>query len=83
LIVDHKEVSTKPVLAVNDLCKQYGATRAVDAISFTVEKNEIVGLLGPNGAGKTTTINIILGVLAPDSGTVHIDGVDLACASSA
>jgi ABC-2 type transport system ATP-binding protein len=82
LIVDHKKVSVKPVLAVNDLCKQYGATRAVDAISFTVEKNEIVGLLGPNGAGKTTTINMILGVLAPDSGTVHIDGVDLAASRS-
>ncbi|MGD1069155.1 MAG: ABC transporter ATP-binding protein [Bryobacteraceae bacterium] len=66
------------VLSVNHLRKQYGATLAVDAISFAVAKNEIVGLLGPNGAGKTTTINMILGVLEPDSGTVRIDGIDLA-----
>jgi ABC-2 type transport system ATP-binding protein len=66
------------VLSVTDLRKQYGATAAVDGISFAVHRNEIVGLLGPNGAGKTTTINMILGVLQPDSGVVRIDGVDLA-----
>jgi ABC-2 type transport system ATP-binding protein len=66
------------VLAVTNLRKQYGATVAVDALSFTVGRNEIVGLLGPNGAGKTTTINMILGVLEPDSGTVRIEDVDLA-----
>ena len=51
---------------------------AVDNISFEVKPNEIVGLLGPNGAGKTTTISVILGVLEPTSGTVTIDGIDLA-----
>jgi ABC-2 type transport system ATP-binding protein len=66
------------VLSVNELRKQYGATLAVDAISFAVRRHEIVGLLGPNGAGKTTTINMVLGVLEPDSGAVRIDGVDLA-----
>ena len=66
------------VLSVNQLRKQYSGAIAVDAISFTVAKNEIVGLLGPNGAGKTTTINMILGVLEPDSGSVRIDGIDLA-----
>jgi ABC-2 type transport system ATP-binding protein len=70
--------NVQPVLSVTSLRKQYGGTVAVDAISFTVRRNEIVGLLGPNGAGKTTTINMILGVLAPDSGTVQIDGIDLA-----
>ena len=50
----------------------------MDGISFEVGRNEIVGLLGPNGAGKTTTINMILGVLEPSSGTIHIEGVDLA-----
>ena len=65
-------------LAVRDLRKVYGATVAVDGISFEVARNEIVGLLGPNGAGKTTTINMILGVLAPDAGTIRIDGHDLA-----
>jgi ABC-2 type transport system ATP-binding protein len=52
--------------------------RAVDGISFTVKRNEIVGLLGPNGAGKTTTINMILGVLEPSSGSIHIEGIDVA-----
>jgi ABC-2 type transport system ATP-binding protein len=70
------------VLSVTDLRKQYGATAAVDGISFTVRRNEIVGLLGPNGAGKTTTINMILGVLEPDSGVVKIDGIDLAAQRS-
>ncbi|HLH19502.1 MAG TPA: ABC transporter ATP-binding protein [Bryobacteraceae bacterium] len=65
-------------LAVRDLRKIYGETVAVDGISFDVARNEIVGLLGPNGAGKTTTINMILGVLAPDAGTIRIDGYDLA-----
>lgn len=66
------------VLAVNDLCKSYGATVAVDHISFSVGRREIVGLLGPNGAGKTTTINMILGVLEPTAGAILIEGVDLA-----
>jgi ABC-2 type transport system ATP-binding protein len=66
------------VLSVFELSKRYGATLAVDNISFDVERNEIVGLLGPNGAGKTTTINMILGVLEPTSGTIQIRGIDLA-----
>jgi ABC-2 type transport system ATP-binding protein len=66
------------VLSVTNLRKQYGATVAVDTLSFTVGSNEIVGLLGPNGAGKTTTINMILGVLEPDSGSVRIEDMDLA-----
>jgi ABC-2 type transport system ATP-binding protein len=66
------------VLDVRDLRKAYGGTVAVDGISFEVRQGEIVGLLGPNGAGKTTTINMVLGVLAPDAGTIGIDGVDLA-----
>lgn len=66
------------VLAVEHLCKTYGGMVAVDRISFAVGRNEIVGLLGPNGAGKTTTINMVLGVLEPSGGTIHIDGVDLA-----
>ena len=50
----------------------------MDRVSFDVERNEIVGLLGPNGAGKTTTINMILGVLAADAGSIHIEGLDIA-----
>ncbi len=67
-----------PILAVEDLRKSYGAVEAVDGVSFRVAPGEIVGLLGPNGAGKTTTINMILGVLSPTSGTIRIDGLDLA-----
>ncbi len=75
-----------PVLSVRNLRKNYGAapsvdgvsTLAVDGVSFEVEPGEIVGLLGPNGAGKTTTIDILLGILAPSSGSVHIAGIDLA-----
>jgi ABC-2 type transport system ATP-binding protein len=66
------------VLSVANLRKNYGATVAVDAVSFEVGHGEIVGLLGPNGAGKTTTINMILGVLEPTSGSILIDGIDLA-----
>jgi ABC-2 type transport system ATP-binding protein len=66
------------VLSVTKLSKHYGDTVAVEGISFAVRRNEIVGLLGPNGAGKTTTINMILGVLEPDSGTVRIEDIDLA-----
>jgi ABC-2 type transport system ATP-binding protein len=67
-----------PVLSVEHLRKEYGAVVAVDNLSFAVAPNEILGLLGPNGAGKTTTINMILGVLAPTSGAITIDGCDLA-----
>src|SRR5215471_18047667 len=66
------------VLSVENLSKKYGGTIAVDGISFEVERNEIVGLLGPNGAGKTTTINMILGVLEPASGSIRIEGIDVA-----
>jgi ABC-2 type transport system ATP-binding protein len=68
----------EPVLEVRGLRKSYGATVAVDHVSFEVRPNEIVGLLGPNGAGKTTTINMVLGVLAPTDGTILVAGVDLA-----
>ena len=70
-------VTTTPVLSVSNLRKHYGSTVAVDDLSFSVGRHEIVGLLGPNGAGKTTTINMILGVLAPDSGSVRIEDIDI------
>ena len=66
------------VLTVSNLCKTYRDTRAVNGISFTVGKREIVGLLGPNGAGKTTTINMLLGVLAPTAGDITINNIPLA-----
>ena len=65
------------VLSVEALRRTYGETVAVDGLSFHVARGEIVGLLGPNGAGKTTTIDMVLGVLAPSSGVIRIEGIDL------
>ncbi|MBN2507752.1 MAG: ABC transporter ATP-binding protein [Verrucomicrobia bacterium] len=70
------------VLSVERLGKRYGATVAVDGVSFAVGRREIVGLLGPNGAGKTTILNMILGVLEPSSGAIRIEGIDLAARRS-
>jgi ABC-2 type transport system ATP-binding protein len=67
----------RPALTVAHLRKVYGAVTAVDNVSFTVNRGEIVGLLGPNGAGKTTTINMVLGVLAATTGSVEIGGIDI------
>jgi ABC-2 type transport system ATP-binding protein len=65
-----------PILRITDLTKEYGALRAVDHITFSVNPGEIVALLGPNGAGKTTTINMILGILEPTAGTIEVLGKD-------
>ncbi len=75
--------SLNSVLKVSGLTKRYGRLVAVDGVSFTVTRGEIVGLLGPNGAGKSSTINMILGVLAADAGHIEIEGVDLAARRSA
>jgi ABC-2 type transport system ATP-binding protein len=65
-------------LRVTHLRKHYDKLMAVDDVSFEVARGEIVGLVGPNGAGKTTTINMILGVLEPSAGDIHIGGIDIA-----
>jgi ABC-2 type transport system ATP-binding protein len=64
-------------ITVKNLTKTYGEQKAVDAISFTVNKGEIVGFLGPNGAGKSTTMKMITGYLAPDHGAISVSGVDV------
>jgi len=66
------------ILSIAGLSKRYRDVAAVENVSFSVNRNEIVGLLGPNGAGKTTTIDMILGVLKPDAGSIVIDGLDIA-----
>jgi ABC-2 type transport system ATP-binding protein len=71
----------EPVLRVKNLRKVYHSRRrgdvvAVDDVSFSVHKNEVVGLLGPNGAGKTTIIKSICTILLPTSGEIWVDGVD-------
>jgi ABC-2 type transport system ATP-binding protein len=66
----------KAAIEVEGLLKVYGTVRAVDDISFMVEKGEIFGFLGPNGAGKTTTIEILEGYRTPDHGRVLVLGLD-------
>lgn len=65
------------MIEVKNLVKQYGANRAVDNVSFTVNQGEILGFLGPNGAGKSTTMNILTGYLSATEGTVTIDGHEI------
>ena len=65
-------------IVVTDLLKIYGEQKAVDRISFTVNKGEIVGFLGPNGAGKSTTMKMITGYLKPNAGTATVAGINVA-----
>jgi ABC-2 type transport system ATP-binding protein len=65
------------VIEVRDLTKSFGAVKAVDHVSFTVNKGEILGFLGPNGAGKTTTMRILTGFMPATSGTARIAGFDV------
>jgi len=69
-------LDTALAVEVGDLIKRYDSLTAVDRISFSITQGEVFGLLGPNGAGKTTTINMLTGLARPDSGTIHIGGVD-------
>lgn len=66
------------MIEVRSLTRRYGKTTAVDEVSFSIGKNEIVGLLGHNGAGKTTIMRMLSGYLEPSAGTIHIDGIALA-----
>jgi ABC-2 type transport system ATP-binding protein len=62
-------------IAVTGLVKEYGdGYRAVDDVTFRVEKGQVVGLLGPNGAGKTTTLRVLVGLITPTAGTIHVFG---------
>ncbi|MDQ2807344.1 MAG: ABC transporter ATP-binding protein [Chloroflexota bacterium] len=65
------------MIEVDHLTKYYGPSPAVQDVSFTVEKGEILGFLGPNGAGKSTTMRIITGYLPASEGTVYVDGYDV------
>jgi len=65
------------MIEVQGLVKRYGAYTAVDGLSFTASKGEIVGLLGPNGAGKTTTMRILTGFMPPTEGSVKVCGYDV------
>jgi ABC-2 type transport system ATP-binding protein len=65
------------VIEVSHLCKSYGSVRAVEDVSFRVDRGEVVGFLGPNGAGKSTTLRILAGFLGASSGRVRIAGHDI------
>src|SRR5215216_7551655 len=69
-----KKTDQLPAIFVEDLTKTYGKQTAIDNISFTVNKGEVIGFIGPNGAGKSTTMKIITSYMAPDSGRVMING---------
>lgn len=65
------------LIAAENLCRDYGTVRAINQVSLTLKRGEVLGFLGPNGAGKTTTMRILSGVLAPSSGGIRIVGHDL------
>ena len=68
---------TYKMLILNDLTKRFDGVHAVKNISFKVEKGDVYGFLGPNGAGKTTTIRMIMGIIKPDSGSIHLNGENI------
>ena len=65
------------MIEVKELVKHYGDVRAVQGVTFSIQRGELFCFLGPNGAGKTTTIKMMCGLLRPTSGTIHIGGYDL------
>ena len=67
-----------PLVQVTDVRKSYGATRAVDGLSFAVQQGELFGLIGPDGAGKTTLLRMLVTLLRPDSGAITVQGFDVA-----
>ncbi len=70
-------MENRPIIQVDGLVKHYGHVRAVDDVSFAVERGEIFGLLGPNGAGKTTIISILSCLVPPSAGSARVAGYDV------
>ncbi len=75
--VDRDGSSMPATLAARHLTKRYDKRAVVDDVSLEVHEGEIVGLLGPNGAGKTTTFHMIVGMIRPNAGTIHLEGDDI------
>jgi ABC-2 type transport system ATP-binding protein len=71
-----------PLVAAEAVSKRFGDRVAVEGLSLTLARGEIVALLGPNGAGKTTTLRLLAGLLLPDSGTITVDGLTLTPATA-
>ncbi len=65
------------MIEVQNLAKDFGPIRAVDGVSFRVNRGDILGFLGPNGAGKSTTMKMLTGFLPPSGGTARVDGIDV------
>src|ERR687893_3067750 len=65
------------MINIENLVKTFGTKRAVDRVSFTVERGEVLGFLGPNGAGKSTTMRMITGFMPPTEGKVAVGGYDV------
>jgi branched-chain amino acid transport system ATP-binding protein len=72
-----------PLLGVDNLSIQFGGLKAVDAVSFHINKSELLGLIGPNGAGKTTVFNIISGFYKADTGAINFDGQNITDSNAA
>jgi branched-chain amino acid transport system ATP-binding protein len=68
---------TQPFLELNGLIKDFGGLRAINDVSFSMNRNEMVGMIGPNGAGKSTLVRLISGILKPGSGTIRFKGKNL------
>src|SRR4051812_19722451 len=66
----------RPIIETQDLTKKYGKFLALDRLTMSVERGQILGFVGPNGAGKTTTIKILVGLARPTGGSARVAGVD-------
>ena len=64
-------------IEVNNVSKSYGKVKALDDVSFAVQKGEVFGLIGPDGAGKTSMYRILCSLLLPETGTATVDGFDV------
>src|SRR5437762_729665 len=69
--------SPNPILELKQVTVRFGGITALDGVSCTVERGEILGLIGPNGAGKTTLFDVISGIRLPNEGSVVLDGADV------
>lgn len=68
---------TQPFLEIKNLTKTFGGLRAVNNVSFSMERDQIIGLIGPNGAGKTTLLRLMTGILKPDQGSIRFMGKEI------
>lgn len=68
------DMNRNPILRIQGLSRRFGGLTAVNNLDFLVQPGEIIGLIGPNGAGKTTLFNLLMGLIKPSCGEVHLDG---------